>query len=191
LEFATSTVDNGACRFDGTTGKTQTSALVIADTTGALSRSGGGGIPLEGTTTNDSASAGYVGEHVSSEVGVGTAVGLATATPTTVTSISLTAGDWDVSGVLAFAHIGTTDWTLLVAGVSLTNNTFPSLADAELTRVQNVKDAGTTGTNHPTLGLPPCRVSVNATTTVYLVAQATFSAGSTGGYGYIRARRVR
>ena len=48
--------DNAAARFDLTTGKLlQNSALIVADTTGALSRSGNGGIPVQGTNTNDSA----------------------------------------------------------------------------------------------------------------------------------------
>lgn len=60
-----SSTDNAAARFDSTTGKIiQDSALIIADTTGSLSRSGNGGIPVQGTNTNDSAAAGYVGEFV-------------------------------------------------------------------------------------------------------------------------------
>jgi hypothetical protein len=39
--------------------------------------------------------------------------------------------------------------------------------------------------------LPRKRFSLSGTTTVYLVAKATFSAGTVGAYGGITARRVR
>lgn len=54
--------DKAAVRASGTAGQVQNSALLVADTTGAVSRSGGGGIPVQGTNTNDAAAAGNVGE---------------------------------------------------------------------------------------------------------------------------------
>jgi hypothetical protein len=39
--------------------------------------------------------------------------------------------------------------------------------------------------------LPPVRVSLAATTTIYLVCEATFAAGSVSAFGTIRARRMR
>ena len=63
MAFPASSTDNAAARFDSTGGRTiQTSALIIADTTGALSRSGGGGIPVQGTNTTGYPAAGDVGE---------------------------------------------------------------------------------------------------------------------------------
>lgn len=64
-QFPSSSTDNAAARFDGATGALQNSALLIADTTAALSRSGGGGIAVQGTNTNDDAVAGNVGEFKS------------------------------------------------------------------------------------------------------------------------------
>jgi len=55
-----------------------------------------------GTTTNNNASAGYVGEFVSSEVLIGSAVSISANTATDLTSISLTAGDWDVWANVGF-----------------------------------------------------------------------------------------
>jgi hypothetical protein len=61
---STGATDKAALRANGTGGSTlQNSALLIADTTGALSRSGAGGIPVQGTNTNDQATAGDVGEY--------------------------------------------------------------------------------------------------------------------------------
>jgi hypothetical protein len=39
--------------------------------------------------------------------------------------------------------------------------------------------------------LPPRRLSLSATTTVYLIAKASFSSGTETAYGYIEARRMR
>ena len=61
---------------------------------------------LVGTTTNDSAAAGVVGQYISSYVS-------ATSVPTTntwgdLTSVSLTAGDWDVTVRMEFVQNGAT-----------------------------------------------------------------------------------
>ena len=76
-----------------------------------------------GVTTNSNATTGYVGEYISSQVAVASAVALTTATPANVTSISLTAGDWDVDGVIDLNLSGatTTDWT---SGISTTTGAF-------------------------------------------------------------------
>lgn len=66
IGITTGATDNAALRADGTGGATmQGSALLIADTTGALSRSGGGGVPIQGTNTNDDAPAGFIGQYSS------------------------------------------------------------------------------------------------------------------------------
>ena len=148
---------------------------------------GTGGVEIEGTATNDSATAGYVGEVVSSSVASGSAVSLTTSITANVTSISLTAGDWDVTGQVAFqfsaaptaiiANINTTSATLGTVGItspysSLQSTTFTSGA----TQFQ---------------GLPMGRLSLSATTTVYLLAYATFASGTSSAYGWIWARRAR
>jgi len=73
------------------------------------------------TTTNDSATAGNVGEYVESVIVTGSSTALTTATAKTVTSISLTAGDWDVDTVVHFNPAGTTTITALIGGLSLTD----------------------------------------------------------------------
>jgi hypothetical protein len=192
LGFVTTTTDNAACRFDSTAGLTQNSALIIADSTGALSRSGNGGIPLQGTNTNDAAAAGNVGEYVSATLASGSATSLVTATAKTVTSISLTAGDWDVRGCVAFTNTATTNYTVVSGGISQTANTLPTNMDLDTaSRFQLVKAAGTTGAGSFGHNLAPCRISLNATTTIYLIAFATFSASTVNAYGWISARRVR
>ena len=146
-----------------------------------------------GTTSNDSATAGQVGEIITATVASGAAVALTTATPANVTSISLTAGDWDVAGLIDFNPAATTSITQLNTSISLTTATLgtqpggsglgadPTTIFTQAASVPN----GVIG-----LDAGPVRVSIAATTTVYLVAQGTFTVSTMTAYGTIRARRV-
>lgn len=180
-------VDNAAARFDATTGSLiQNSPLLIADTTGALSRSGNGGIPVQGTNTNNSAAAGDVGEYVESIIASGSAVSLVTSTAKTITSISLTAGDWDVAGAVSFIPNGATSISAIGASISLVDNTSDTTY-AWVDRFTAFVPAAFLGG----YGIPRRRVSINTTTTIYLVGVSTFTINSNAGYGFINARRVR
>lgn len=138
-----------------------------------------------GTTTNNSASAGYVGQIVSAIVAVGAPVSLTTATGADVTSISLTAGDWDVEGNVNFSLTGATA-TAFSAGISLTTATIPTDGSEVASGVVTTAITGING-----IALPRKRVSVSGTTTVYLSCKSTFTLGTIGVYGSITARRVR
>ena len=184
-----SSTDNAATRFDSTTGKlVQNSALIIADTTGSLSRSGNGGIPLQGTNTNDDAAAGYVGEYITASVALGSAVGLTTSTATNVTSISLTAGDWDVDGAVYYTA-GATTVNTVGQWVSTTSATLPTPPGFGMTFMRATFAMSGTSNNGFLVG--PTRFSLAATTTVYLSCFTGFSADTLAAYGMIRARRVR
>lgn len=141
-----------------------------------------------GTATNDSANAANVGEYIESVIVVGSAVALVSATPKTVTSISLTAGDWDVSANIGFNPAASTSATVLVASASLTTNT----VDATNGRFSALLFPATVtaGTNWG-LPLQPVRFSLSGTTTIFLVASSTFTVSTMGAYGLLRARRVR
>jgi hypothetical protein len=185
---AGSSTDNAAARFDGTSGTDiQDSALIIADTTGAISRNGGGGIPVQGTNTNDSASSGYVGEYVSSSVVSGSAVSLTTTTPTNMTFIDLSAGDWDVTLQMSYSLQNTTSITTIVSSISTTS------ATNDATPGHFMLDRRAAYVPGGDLVLPPItvRVSLNASTRIYGVAQMTFTIGTAGAYGLLSARRER
>src|SRR5216684_1358028 len=77
----------------------------------------------QGTATNDNAAAGKVGEYISSTIATGSSVTLTTNTTANVTSISLTAGDWDVTGAVDFTFGATTSYTNLIGSVSSTSAT--------------------------------------------------------------------
>lgn len=137
------------------------------------------------SANSGSAGAGRLGQFIDSQILSGAAVSLVTATPKNITSIALTAGDWDVEGIISFN--GTTSTiTALVADTGITTNT---LTLDPLTNIQS--PLTTTTTTAHSLPLTRKRVALSVTTTIYLVAQATFSAGTVAGYGSISARRVR
>lgn len=138
-----------------------------------------------GTSTNDDAAAGKIGEAVSSSVALGSAVALTTVTAANVTSISLTAGDWDVSSNIAFTGSATAV-VYAGGGVNTTSATLPT----EGTRMNWLGRSGALPVD-PSFAVPRVRVSIAATTTVYLVAQASFTGGTCSAYGTLFARRAR
>lgn len=139
---------------------------------------------LVGTATNDSAATGNIGEYLEATVASGSAVSLVNGIQKNVASISLTAGDWDVFGFCAFLAGATTTATAYAAEASLTSNTF----DVEYALFAISAAAGNANQNFP---FPGKRISLAATTTVYLVASANFAISTMGAYGRISARRAR
>lgn len=136
---------------------------------------------LIGTTTNDSACLGCVGEYVTATANKTSA---ATNTYDDLTSISLTAGDWDVWGQINFADNGGTYTQYLVAitGTPGNSSTGQVLGD---TMFYMVLDADAS------LPLVPFRTSIASTTTVYLKYRCLYTGTAPGVYGRISARRVR
>ncbi len=139
---------------------------------------------IVGTTTNDNASSGYVGEYVYAEQL--TPQALTTNTPLNVISISLTAGDWDVNATAVFAGNFATVLTYALCSISATSATIDPNFNAEFS-------AGSTTITGaaPAIVAPLKRISIASTTTVYLVAQAGFTISTYSVYGNIQARRVR
>lgn len=151
------------------------------------------GCIIKGTTTNDSAASTIVGELITATVAAGSAVSLTTATGANVTSISLTAGDWDVSCQVEFVLSGATS-TLHQTGISATSATLPTQAGGSgigTDPLATMPLPTTVLSGTLSQCVPPVRVSLAATTTIYLVAQSVFSVGTETAYGTIRARRMR
>lgn len=149
-------------------------------TTVAFSPTTGG---IIGTTTNNNADAGRVGEFVSATSGT---VALTDNTNTNITSISLTAGDWDVEAGIIFTGTGSTTATELWSSINTVT------ATNVFTPGQCIRFRGTTLTD-PLLGFPvgTLRVSLSGTTTYYLNAFARFAMSTLTAQGILRARRVR
>jgi len=159
--------------------------------TGAITPSQTAGIV--GTTTNNNADAGSVGEVISSSVAVGSAVSLTTATGAftgkTITSISLTAGDWDIFGSVGINMAATTNFTAIAGGISTTNDTLNSAYEEE-TRF-SYGAAGLVPNNVISFTFPTTRVSIASTTTYYLIGYGSFSISTATAFGRITARRRR
>ena len=179
------TTDNAAARFDSTAGKIQNSALLIADTTAALSRSGNGGIAVQGTNTNDSATAGFVGEYVESIVGSGAS--LSSGAALNVTSIALTAGDWDVAGVIAFSMNGNVTQT--VANIATSSGAAGTAGNPGRSTPSYAFPAAAVA-NVSNVNISPCRMLLASAGSAFLVALATFTSTATAN-GSIWARRRR
>jgi len=140
----------------------------------------------EGTVAADEPAAGALGEELSAEVLVGDAVALVTNTAKTVVSVTLTAGDWDLSGVVSFLPAATTSITKLSQSISATTNTHGANKNKKAAAFTAVVPNDTAIADTPIV-----RVNVSETTTYYLIAQATFTVDTLSVYGYLRARRVR
>lgn len=143
---------------------------------------------IVGTITNDNANAGSVGELIKASVVTGSSVALTPGVPANVTTISLTAGDWDVSGKVAFnGTSGASAYGPFRGGINTVSATLPSTETESYALY-----VGGTGVlaSSAFLTCGTLRISISATTTVYLVAQNDAVAG-VGAYGTLRARRVR
>lgn len=140
-------------------------------------------IGIKGTTAADNAQAGSDGEYVNSSF---SAVALTNNTLANATSISLTAGDWDVTGHAMFVGANTTAMTYVVAGASTTSATLPGTG-------LYCQQTATWPTNGAVADctVPTQRINVSAPTTVYLPVEAGFTASTLSVTGFLRARRIR
>ena len=143
---------------------------------------------IVGTATNNNAAAGSVGEYVESIIAAGSAVALVSGTAKTVTSVSLTAGDWDVDAIVYHLPAATTSYTRYIGSLSLTTNAL-DISPGKFTDFTTpaIVSGGTTFNDV----IPPYRFSLASTTSVFLVAFGTFTVSTAGAFGIIRARRVR
>jgi microcystin-dependent protein len=163
----------------------------ILGTASATSLAFSGAAGLIGTATGGDAAAGSVGEYVVSRVRTQFAVDLTSETAANVTSISLTAGDWDVCGQIAFLFAETTTIGRIEASLTRTSGT----------RVDNYDDTQTVTRidwqsfvpGQTSLAIPciTARMSISEATTVYLLALSNFTVSTVSACGFISARRMR
>ena len=173
--FTTLNSTGGA--LNGTLGATTpgTVAATTISATGTITPNQTNGII--GTTTNNNANAGSVGEVITATA---TGVAQTSATLTNVTSVSLTAGDWDV--FCSWTGAATTAFQSLNFGLTTT-----SAAQAPVGQRVLMTVSGTGGFE---VAGPIVRFSLASTTTVFMTAAPTFTGSSTSG-GTIFARRRR
>jgi hypothetical protein len=133
-----------------------------------------------GVTNGSNAAAGQVGEFLTAS---GTSVAIPINGAANITTLSLPAGDWDVSGFVICNQNTPAVTNAAHVWISTTSATFPGAGSTGLSSA-----ACSTAVN-PQIPIGPTRYSVTAPTTLYLSAQINGSAGT--GTGTIRARRMR
>lgn len=139
---------------------------------------------IVGVTTNSNAAAGSVGEFVSSVILAASAVSLVTNTAKNVTTILLTAGDWDVWGNTCLDG-GTANITEARGWTNTASATIPDGA------LQSGQNSNLTGFSFVRETVPYQRISISINTTIYLSCLAKFASSTVNAYGGIYARRVR
>jgi hypothetical protein len=142
------------------------------------------GATVVGVTDGSDSAAGMVGEFKSAAVTTG--VALTTATARDLTTLALTAGDWDIVGEAYFqasTSAGTSDQRVWVNTVSATQPT----GDQGGLAIVSTSSAGLI--NNPTTS--PFRLLTSASVTLYLSVTATFNSGTMTAKGFVRARRMR
>lgn len=146
------------------------------DITALTGLSGG----ISGLTDGAAAATGVVGEVLSAVTSA--AVSVTSGTPLSVISLSLPAGEYELESALLVTNSGNV--TALSFGVSSTSGVLPSNW-YDIYSITTTLAAGASSRQ----GMSR-RIRLSETTTVYLVAQATFT-GTCTAQGYIRAMRVR
>ena len=146
------------------------------DITALTGLSGG----ISGRTDGAAAAAGVVGEVLSAVTSA--AVSVTSGSPLNVLSLSLPAGEYELESALLITNSGNV--TALSFGVSSTSAVLPSNW-YDLYSITTTLAAG----NSSRQGMSR-RLRLSTTTTIYLVAQASFT-GTCTAQGYIRAMRVR
>lgn len=139
---------------------------------------------ITGTSTNDNATAGDIGEYTSATAAENSVTTWTTGVVKNITSVSLTAGDWDVSGTVQFGN-GAITGSECLASICLTSAAFDTTI--------GISAYPAVPPLNVDIRIPVARrrISIASTTTVYLVGRIGFTAGTPQAGGTITARRVR
>lgn len=139
----------------------------------------------EGVATGSAAAVGSIGEIITAEVASATGTGVgATGAWGSVTSIALTAGAWDIDGVVGFTENSSTLTTSLSCGIS-TSATGVGINQFNTTQMPVL----ISGTADMVVSTPKVSLVVSGATTVHLNTRFFYTAGSPQHRGRIRAIR--
>lgn len=174
------------------TGALQSASTGLASTGFPLLSNGAAALPsfqqlsasnVLGLATGGAPAAGIIGQNIQA---TGTVASLTNATATTVATIVLSAGVWDVSGMADFATGGVVTGTSFRLGINNVTNTMPGSGGIN----QLSTPTAPTAASDSGLTVCPQRVSVAGNTNYFLVAQANFTVGTVSIQGIITATRV-
>lgn len=147
------------------------------------------GATIKGVADGSNASPGYYGEVLQSEVLIASAVALTSNLAADVTSVSLTAGDWDVWGSVCYDAGASTTLTRLQGWANTTSGTAPTAPGGGGIFAQVL--GGVTTTFAPLCPIGTARFSLASTTIIYLSTFTTFGTSTLKAFGGIYARRRR
>jgi hypothetical protein len=134
------------------------------------------------------AATGIVGECVSSQILIGSAVNIPTSgTAANLTSISLTAGSWLIWGSVGFVPAATTTQSEQAGGLSTISTGIPDPSTGAAFLLTAAVGANN-GSGWP-CGI--LLVNISGTTSYYLNAKAVFGVSTDAAYGFIEAVRLR
>lgn len=150
---------------------------------------------VTGVADGSNAAAGAVGEVIRAQVLQSGAISLGSSTNVyNICGITLTAGDWQISGAKHYLPTGNITDTL--GGVSKTSATLPSVSTARGTpnagEYLSMRNTPSGAYNNIPHIIPAYQYNFSgANVSLYLVARADFSSGAVTACGYIEARRMR
>jgi hypothetical protein len=127
---------------------------------------------VAGTILGDSAATGIVGEYI--EI-TGSSTNIPQNTATNIVTLALSAGDWDVQGIVQVSAIST-----ITSGCSLSATGIGKLGSYVIW-----------GPSAQTFSVPVIRVSLSTASNIYLPVTAMYSGTACTATGYMRARRMR
>jgi len=153
---------------------------ILVGSTIAIDLAASAAVAIRGTITNDSAASGFVGEYQESIIST-TTNATTTAQYADLTSLSLTAGDWLVTGFI--------NWDSRTGISSTSGNSATGLTSGDNIAASLFASSSTTPLNFP--HTITYRVSIASTTTYYLKYRADYSAGTPRAQGSLKARRIR
>jgi hypothetical protein len=142
-------------------------------------------IGIKGTTTNDDAQAGSIGEApIPSNL---TGVSLTSGSASNLSSVSLTAGDYEAAGTCVFTAAASTVPTTIECGIGTTSATMPGVLTGNTSQLQ----ATFSSASNNAMPTPVQRIKLATTTTLYLVGISVFSTSTMSGAGFLYVRRAR
>lgn len=141
-----------------------------------------------GTQTNTAAPAGYMGEVLSANVAAASEVALSTGVQANIASLSITAGNWMVWGMVTFDIAVTTTVSNIAASFNAASATFTTV-NIDFSQILSTTNLYT-GAGKVTLQTPTQFLSLSGSTTYYLNAVATFAVSTLAGFGKMFAVRI-
>ncbi len=170
------TLNSSILRFSNTSSTINTAIQSVGAIQGIVAN-------ISGTAQNPSA--GFIGERISSYIPAGSLVTVNSATFTNITSISLSAGVWDITGIIEFANGP-------ITGVAYSANLSTTTASGGVSGDSSTSTPlSPTASSEVSLTVPNWRQTFSATTTnVFLVASSIYTVGTLKCYGRLSAVRV-